>query len=754
MKQVFFILIVFFSLLSKSQTKKIDSLKLALSFSKIDTLKVNCFIALAAEFKNTNPDTSLFYAKKALELSQKIKFDLGEADSYFWIGTAYFNFGKNEDAILMLTRAKIIIDQLCIVNKKEIKRIKKSAAKICNTIGNVYSSSGNYQQALKNHQEALKIRQILHDKVGISASFNNIALIYSRQGNYSEALKNHFKSLKIKELLNNKEGMAVSYNNIGLIYKDQGNNNQALKHLRSSLSAAKEVGLLNIISTCHLNIGAIYVDQKKYKEGLENLIESYNIAKEIESKEDISNALGTIGQLYFVQGKYSEALENLFSALKLKEELEDNSGISSFLNSIGEVYLKKGDFKNAIFYGEKSLQYARKTNNLLLIQQSSYSLIGGYKTSGNFKNALEMQQLYFASRDSILSDKNQKESLRNEFQYNYEKQSLSDSLNYVNEKKISELANLSQLNIEKNKRITLYVGLVFLILLIAFVFNRFRITKQQKNTIELQTKKLEITHHELEEKTKEIKDSILYSKEIQNTFLKSPTNSKTYFQDTFLYYRPKDIVSGDFYWYKEIDNELFIVVGDCTGHGVPGAIISVLAIQSLEKTITKIDNHNNLHQLNEFMKNEFNVYYNAGGHVSIGLDYSIICLNSKENKVYITGSGATVLVKDNDNNLKAEKFDTINIGGSAPAIYEPKTSVYDFKSVQSVFLFTDGVIDQKGEETGKKFGTKKLKDMILNLNTNDSSVAIKIIENEMTKWIGNTEQIDDITLLGIQINQS
>lgn len=187
---------------------------------------------------------------------------------------------------------------------------------------------------------------------------------------------------------------------------------------------------------------------------------------------------------------------------------------------------------------------------------------------------------------------------------------------------------------------------------------------------------------------------------------------------------------------------------------MPGAIISVLAIQSLEKTIHEIKDYHQLHTLNDLMKREFNNYYNANGHVSIGLDYSILCISKKENKIYLSGSGSSIFTKLTTNELVAHKFDSINIGGKSPMIYEPNTISYNLNLIQSAFLFTDGVIDQKGFESGKKYGTKKLKELILNLNTKDSNTAINKIEKELQDWKGDLEQVDDMTLLGIQIHQA
>jgi tetratricopeptide (TPR) repeat protein len=753
MKKITFIIFILLAIKVIGQTKKIDSLQEVISQKKSDTAKATILNELAFEYRTINPDTAIYFARQALSFSQSNHFEIGEAEAYTAIGIAHNSLGESDDALLLLLRAKRIFEKIKPNQTNNVYRIKKYLSRNYNTMGNIYMIQGNYPLSLKTHQEALNLRIEINDKTGVASSYNNIANIYYSMGNYNEAIKNHFASLKIKESLGNKQGIAISYNNIGIIYKDQGNNEQAIKHLKNSLKIAEEIKYEKIITTNYINIGTIYLGQLRYEEAMNNFKKAYQICKQNNDKEDLADVLGNMGSVYNDLGNYEEALKKEFEALKIKEELNEKRGISAFQNLIGKIYLNQGDLKNAIIYCEKSLDLAVQMKHLKQIQETSQSLISIYQKTGNYKQAFEMQNLYLQSTDSIVNKDNQLEAMRQEFQYNYQKQSIADSLNYANEKKIVNLENQAKLKTERSIKISLLIGLILVVVFALFISNRFRITKRQKNIIEHQSRKLEVTHHQLAEKTKEIKDSIQYSKEIQNTFLKSPSDSKKYFKDTLLVYKPKDVVSGDFYWYKELNDNLYVVVGDSTGHGVPGAIISVLAIQSLEKTILQIKDNNQLHLLNELMKVEFNHYYKLDGHVSIGLDYSIICINKKENKLYISGSGANVFVK-NKTELLSYKFDTINIGGQPPAIYEPETICLDLNSILSVFLFTDGIVDQKGFLTGKKYGSKRLKELILNLNTNDTGIATKKIETEINNWMGNLEQIDDITLLGIQIHQA
>lgn len=747
-KALLIVFIVSFCFSGLSQTKKIDLLKISLAKSKTDTSKATIFNTLAMETRYISADTSLFYANKGLLLSKKNNFLIGEVESYLWICVAKFNTGKNDTALLVCIKALQISD-ICIKSgTKELLRLEKVIARLYNMLGNIYKHYGNYDLSLKKFEDCLKIRLLIDDKEGIAVTLSNIALIYSLEGNYIEALKKNFASLKVSASDKNNNGISQTsvYNAIGKIYLEEGNSEQAINYFLKSLDMSKKSNHNGNIAGNLMSIGLIYAKKKNYNTALYY----YSQALDISSKNKLKNiqamSLLNIAKIYNIQRNNKEALVYAKKSLTTANESMDKFMISENLNFIGTLFSEIGKTKEAIEYCEKSLELATSLKSSTQIYASSLSLMNSYKKAGNIDKAYEMQKLCYSSSDSVLAQKNKQEIMKQELKYQYEKQTLADSLNYNNQKKNIENINQIKLQTEKNKQFYLIIGLVLVIIFSVFLYKRFKISKQQNLIIERQKVNLET-------KTKQINDSILYSKEIQNAFLKPFSYSEKYYKDAQLIYKPKDIVSGDFYWHKEIDNKLYVVVGDCTGHGVPGAIISVLAIQSLEKTIYKIKDNHNLHELSMYLKEEFSAYYSDNKQVSIGLDYSIICLNIKEQKVYISGSGSNILIKDKEQKLHVDKFDSINIGGSSSAIYNPKTSIYDIGLLESVYLYTDGLIDQKGSETKKKFSTKKLKELVLSLNTNEILVIVDKIEKEVVNWMGETEQIDDITLLGIQINQ-
>lgn len=375
----------------------------------------------------------------------------------------------------------------------------------------------------------------------------------------------------------------------------------------------------------------------------------------------------------------------------------------------------------------------KKFNELVAMQWSAENLYKAYRLKGDFKNAFDMQKTFYELRDSIHSIDNQKEIINQELKSKYDKQAIADSLKYDSDRKIKEFKTNEMLSVEKSKRIILSVCLALALGLGFFAFNRYRITQKQKLIIEKQKESIE-------EKSKEIQDSILYAKEIQDVFLKSLSNNNTYFKSASLVYKPKDIVSGDFYWHKEIEDNLFIVVGDCTGHGIPGAIITVLAIQSLEKRVSSIVDLFQLHQLNQLIREDFNAYYQKNRRVSVGLDYSIVCINKKEKQVYISGSGSSVFIKDKKAKINPLRFSSINIGGSMPMVYEPHTACYKTEEIEQLFLFTDGITDQKGGDQNKKLSSRGF------INVLEKSPTSSV-ESFFNGWIGNNEQLDDVTVL-------
>lgn len=346
--------------------------------------------------------------------------------------------------------------------------MRKGEAESYHNTGSVYYYQGNYPEAIKNFFAALKIREELGDKPGIASTYNNIGGIYQGEGNYREALKNHFASLKIKKEMGDEQGMAYSYNNIGLVYMEQGNYSEALKNHNAAL---------------------------KIREVTKN-------------KRGVADSYSNIGFVYDYQGNYPEALKNYLAGLEIREETGDKQGIAESYHSVGTLYAKMNKASQGRSWLEKALALAKKIGSNDLIKESYYSFARADSALGNYKQAFENYKMYVVYRDSIFNEENTTKLVQSKMNYEFEKKIHADKLE---QEKLNAIAEKER----QQQRLIIFsvAGVLVIVLIFSFLlYRRFKLTNRQKLTIEAKNKVIE-------EKNKDILDSIRYAKRIQTSLL-------------------------------------------------------------------------------------------------------------------------------------------------------------------------------------------------------------------------------------------
>ena len=350
---------------------------------------------------------------------------------------------------------------------------------------------GEYTQSLKHFNNCLIIREETANKKGIAYALNGIGLILEEQGDHVGAIRNYTRTLKILEEIGNKGGMASCMNNIGNIYQIHGDTNQALHYYNQSLKINEEMNDKESISSSLNNIGIIYKDKGDYIKALELYYRSVEIAEEIGDDRYLSNALINIGNIYVLQANYKEALEYFTKSLKIKKKLNDKQGISMALVSLATTYELQKDYSKAISYARRALYISKEEDFANVTQEASGVLYESYKAMGNNPLALEMYELYITTRDKILSEENQREVLRQEYKYNYEKQYLADSLDFAKNEAISSL----ELEESENQKSFLLMAAILTLLLAGFIFYGLRqkqkanIFLEERNKFEIENKK-------------------------------------------------------------------------------------------------------------------------------------------------------------------------------------------------------------------------------------------------------------------------
>ena len=685
------------------------------------------------------------YYSRSLKIREEIGDEKGIALSLNNIGTIYNDKGQVKEALVYYKRSLKIYEDI---------DDKEGVALSFNNIGLIYNDQGKIKEALDYYDRSLKIRDEIGDKKGVAFSLNNIASLYASQGKTKEALACYDSSLKILEEIGNKAGIASSLNNIGAIYNTQGQQEEALDYYTRSLKIRKELGAKEGIAISLNNIGYIYKDQGQLKEALDYFSRSLKILEEIGFKAGIATSLNNNGYIYDKLGKIKDALDYYNRSLKMQEELGNKAGIALSLINIGNIYDDQGQLNKALAFGKKSLTIAQEIGSPDRIKASSRLLCNVYEKQGNGMKSLEMYKLYVTMKDSLSNAETQKATAQQQAKYAYEKQKTIDDAANEKQKALDGAEKDKLIAIEKEKKETqqivsgaISLGLILVIVFLLFVFNRLRVAKRQQKIIEQQKEAVEHAHDELEVKNQEIMDSINYAKRIQSAILPPAKLVKEYLRESFILYMPKDVVAGDFYWMEQANGKVFFAAADCTGHGVPGAMVSVVCNNSLNRSVREhglMIPGEILDKTREIVVQEFD---QSEEEVKDGMDIALCRIEGMKleyaganNPLWIIRNGEIIETKANKQPVG--QFDN-------PKLYT--THSFDLVQGDTIYIFSDGYVDQFGGEKGKKFKSKSFRDLLLSIQQKPMEEQKKSIENTFQTWRGELEQLDDVCIIGVRV---
>ena len=675
---------------------QIDSLTLCLKSPKEDTTRVKALLALVDIYRHSNPDKCPDLLKQALALSQKLNYMKGIGKTKHLEGLVEYGTGNFSAARSKYLEALTIYEGL---------KDQSATAKIIYNLGVVSVFLGEYPKANTNFFKALRIYESLGDKKSIGDCYSGLANVYGRQGNPVAELEYHTKALKLKIELKDDYGIAA----------------------------------------CYINIGNVYGYEKKYDTALSYYNKGLKMGEEMHNQKWILNALGNIGTIYTLQGKLKEGLTYLIKCYDIAEKIGDKQSMATTLNSISSAYSGMGDKEKSKQAAEQALKISTEIGSKNEMKQSYDNLSASYADIGDYKQAYSYHKLFSNIKDSIFNEESSKQI--NEMQAKYDSEKQEQEITLLNKDKEIQTANLKQ------QKIIIWgvaSGLVLTLILALFILIQFK----QKKKANLA---LESAYIQIEEKNTSITDSINYAKRIQTAILPSLENMQKFLPEVFVLYKPKDIVSGDFYWFTEKNGNSILAVADSTGHGVPGAFMSMIGNDLLtqiiiEKGITQPDQI--LTQLHEGVKNALK-QDNKQSEAKDGMDIAIVKCRSVNGKTELEYSGALRpfwLIKKDQNEITEIKPDKHSIGGS----YSNDQRVFtnhsmSLSSGDSFYMTTDGYADQFGGDTGKKMMTKNMKELILNIQSSSMAEQKNILEKTFTEWQKNREPIDDVLVIGVRV---
>lgn len=580
------------------------------------------------------------------------------------------------------------------------KAYKRYLADAYNNIGCQYASKGIYEKAINELNKAIKLYQWLGENRKLSICLSNLAYIHSVSGDKRSAKSINHKALDIAYQTKDSTYICSMLISLGDLYKQIGNNDSAMTLFNKALLTA--------------------------------------INNDDEDNE--SSCYATIAELLKSKGDYQNAIEYQKKLLKINTRNKDTIAIGASLSNIGNYLGKMGKFKEALPYALKGYQYqsqyGTEYGNIGNVRWASNTLYQIYKGLGQMDKALEMYETSIRFKDSLDSQENRKAVISYQIKSEYEKKSLADSLRSDNEKNKILMESKAEIERRENQKIALFIGLALVIIFSAIVFNRFQLTKKQKQVIE---------HHQ-----KEITDSINYAKRLQEAILPNDYLFKNLLSDSFVLYKPKDIVAGDFYWLESVGNLTFVAAADCTGHGVPGAMVSMVCSNALTRVVLEYGVTEPGEILDEVRKIVIATFEKSGMNIKDGMDISLCVFNRvKYNEVKWAGANNPLWIVDSGNitEIKADKQPIGKCDNPKPFT----THTLNLKGGSSVYLFTDGYADQFGGEKGKKFMYKRMKEIILE-HSGELMLSQKMhLDVAFDNWVGGLEQVDDVCVIGIRI---
>jgi serine phosphatase RsbU (regulator of sigma subunit) len=689
-----FCFILYGSTFSIAQTKRIDSLIRLLKIAKEDTAKANILNELArAHLFELNDISKMYtYGAQGLKLSRQLNYKKGIA--YGLMHTGIF------------------------------KR-----------------SHGDYKEAIMYAEKSLDLMKEIGFKKGEGSSYINLGVAYLDIGNYSKGIEFTVKGMILKEEIGDKKGAAVSANNLAEIFMDQGNYKEALKYLSKALEFGEETGDQVSMSMAYENIGRISYTQGKLDEALEYFKKAAKISEEIEDQMGMASSYSHIGNTYFKKNKIDDAFTYQIKSLKIAKGYKDKDAIIAAYNSLGAIYIKKKDYYLAIDYFNKAIAISKEIDSKERALDAYAYLVVVYKQLKNSEEALRYLDAYHDLNDSILNKDNFRQLAELSTKYETEKK----------EKEILLLTKDKELNakIIKQQQLVrwgLIGGLGLLFISIFSIYRRYRF-KQKANKL------LEKQKEVIQQKNNLITDSINYAKTIQEAVLPTSRHMKMVFRESFILYKPKAIVSGDFYWINKTEDRLICAVADCTGHGVPGAFMSLLGYNMLEniaKQTEDIEPAMILENLNGEVINRL-----SGGNeketAKHGMDISLITIDVKSNMLQFAGAHNGVYIVRNKELIEL-KADKMGIGTPHTGTFMNKRM--ELKKGDMIYLFTDGFPDQIGGPKRKKFYYQPFKELLIATSANDMETQREHLDRAHMQWLCEKyDQTDDILVIGIRYGQ-
>ena len=812
-KFIFFSIILFVSTQTYAQSDAIDSLRNLISTTNIDTTKVNSLNELGQKLIRVDLANAMDTINLSIDIAKTSEYNKGLALAFKIKGILYYYQGEVDTSLIFFYKSLNIHEQSGNLVEE---------AKMYNNIGIILNAQGKLSDAIFSYLQAIELLKNTDEKATLVTIYINASNVFRNIGDYERALNFNYNALKIISEYKEKttdDSLQIGhiYKSIANIYTDQNNYFEAKKNYNLALDIYQKINSSSDIGDIYLNLGVMQTIPKKESQINMLLFDvlvipknsdsiSYSIARKYylkappfyQNKSKIATADLNIGEAYHKTKIFDSAEIYLNKALKINLELGDNRGISLTYAAFGDFYNKQKKYEEAIKVLSIALDTAKIVGDINILLVTSEGLYEALSNTKNYEKALEMHELFKKMNDSIFNNNNERELTQVSMSFEFEK-----------EQEKTELKHQEEIKRQKIVKYFSFAMLFLVVLILISVFYSLRTKKrkndelkikneeilQQNEEIIAQSEEINVQKEEIEKKSKafekqrdiaiergdkieiqkkDIEASIRYALRIQEAIMPTFEPLKQNFSDFFVFFRPRDIVSGDFYWINQKGNKIITVASDCTGHGVPGAFMSMLGISFLNQIVSELNNVQSdviLNKLREMIITSLKQDADDSDSSRDGMDIAVTVFDTKTNQIQYSGAyNSMYIISDREidysNSAKKtrifslEKYDKkifeIKADRMPIGVFIGETKPFSNHTIQlekgdRFYIFSDGYHDLYDRKNNKKFTTKRYKELLLSTSNLKMKKQEKVLEKTYINWCGDYKQVDDIIVIGVEI---
>lgn len=584
---------------------------------------------------------------------------------------------------------------------------------------------------------------------------NKRASVYLKAGNYQDAIDSYLESAAMNDKIKNETDNKKIYNNIAMIYSEMDQLKNTIKYFEKSLLISRRYNNKNDISVSLMDVATILIFNKEYDKALERLEEALKISNDLNDARLLRTCYNLMAQCYKAYGnkKKSDEYYNYFQVYD--KHVKEEGTIGREKEAV--INLTKEQKKSSILEDEKRL----KDKELELLEKIKKF------AEDSLNRAIRSKE----DSISFFADKKKAADLQIEV-LNKDKE--------LNQRRENELKIKNQ-----NQKLLIYGGGILSVFLVLLIFGAIiALQRRRKDNKELERRNLLIEKERDEKESKNLElneanvhiqsqnkgimQSINYAQRIQEAMLPKQLIMKSLIPESFIYFKPRDIVSGDFYWFDEMNKlkngvknprlekeddtfrKIFIAAVDCTGHGVPGAFMSMLGFNLLNDIVRRgtTEADKILNGLHEGIRKSLN---QGSTQNRDGMDMAL-CVIDPINKIMEYSGAQNPLIYIQEGKVYRVRGNKFPVGGFQFEDHSFSNNIINIDKPTTCYIFSDGFSDQFGGPEGRKFMAKNFRDLLFEIHQMPMEEQEKILDLVIHEWMGNREQTDDILVIGFKLD--